>query len=49
MILSVVVSLIVLLIAYWWASQGLFDAFIHFVCVVIAGALAFAFWEPVTV
>jgi len=49
MILSVLVSLLVLLIAYWWASQGLFDAFIHFVCVVIAGALAFALWEPVTV
>jgi len=49
MILSVLTALLILLIAYWWASQGLFDAFIHFVCVVIAGALAFAFWEPLTV
>ena len=49
MILSVLTALLILLIAYWWASQGLFDAFIHFVCVVIAGVLAFAFWEPLTV
>ncbi|MCE9618867.1 MAG: hypothetical protein K8R92_03040 [Planctomycetes bacterium] len=49
MILSVLVALLVLLIAYWWSNQGVFDAFIHFVCVVIAGALAFALWEPVTV
>ena len=49
MIFSVLVALLVLLIAYWWANQGLFDAFIHFTCVVIAGALAFALWEPITV
>jgi hypothetical protein len=49
MILSILVSLIVLLIAYWWANQGLFDALIHCVCVVIAGAVALAVWEPVTV
>lgn len=49
MILSVLISLIVLLIAYWWANQGLFDAFIHFTCVVIAGVLAFSLWEPITV
>ncbi|MDZ4753833.1 MAG: CvpA family protein [Phycisphaerae bacterium] len=35
-----------LLIAYWWANQGLFSAILHFVCVVAAGALAFAVWEP---
>ncbi|MSR33382.1 MAG: hypothetical protein EXS12_01040 [Phycisphaerales bacterium] len=49
MMLSVLVSLLVLLIAYWWANQGLFDAFIHLTCVVIAGVLAFSLWEPVTV
>ena len=35
------------LIAYWWANQGLFSATIHFVCVLCAGALAFATWEPI--
>ena len=49
MILSIVISLLVLLIAYWWANQGLFDAFIQLICVVIAGALAFALWEPITI
>ena len=36
------------LIAYWWANQGLFSALIHLVCVIVAGALAFATWEPFT-
>jgi hypothetical protein len=34
------------LIAYWWATQGLLSAVLHLVCVIAAGALAFAFWEP---
>jgi hypothetical protein len=34
------------LIAYWWANQGTFSALLHLLCVVVAGALAFAFWEP---
>lgn len=46
---NIVVILIVLLIAYWWANQGLFSALLHLVCVVAAGALALAFWEPLTV
>ena len=36
------------LIAYWWATQGLLSAILHLVCVVAAGTLAFAFWEPLT-
>jgi hypothetical protein len=36
------------LIAYWWANQGLFSAVMHFVCVLCAGVLAFATWEPAT-
>lgn len=34
------------LIAYWWATQGLLSAVLHLVCVIAAGTLAFAFWEP---
>ena len=34
-------------IAYWWANQGLFSALLHLLCVIIAGAIALAFWEPV--
>lgn len=36
------------LIAYWWANQGLFSSVLHFVCVLCAGVLAFATWEPAT-
>jgi hypothetical protein len=37
------------IIAYWWANQGLFSAILHLVCVIIAGAIAFAVWEPLTI
>ena len=47
-ILSIGSLLIVLLIAYWWGNQGAFDALIHLIAVVIAGALALALWEPLT-
>lgn len=49
MVLSAIVVAIVLLIAYWWANQGLYSALLHFLCVVVAGAIAFALWEWVTV
>ena len=32
--------------AYWWATQGLFSAMIHFVLTVMAGIIALAIWEP---
>ncbi|MDA1263023.1 MAG: CvpA family protein [Planctomycetota bacterium] len=44
---NIIVVAFILLIAYWWANQGLFSAILHCICVIIAGALAFAFWEPV--
>jgi len=34
------------LITYWWATQGLFSATLHLICVIGAGVLAFATWEP---
>lgn len=48
-ILNLIIIFIVLLIAYWWANQGLFSAILHLVCVIAAGAIALALWEPVTV
>ncbi|MFM7051132.1 MAG: hypothetical protein ACKOYN_03235 [Planctomycetota bacterium] len=36
------------LIAYWWSNQGLLSALLHLTCVICAGALAFATWEPIT-
>ncbi len=49
MILNLIVIVFVLLIGYWWANQGLFSAVIHLLCVIVAGAIALAFWEPIGV
>lgn len=46
MFLNVAIVVLVLLIGYWWANQGVFSAIIHLLCVIVAGALALAFWEP---
>ena len=43
--LFIIVIGLVLLIAYWWANQGVFSAILHLVCVIVAGAVAFSTWE----
>jgi hypothetical protein len=48
-VFNILIIAIVLLIAYWWANQGLFSAILHLVCVIVAGAIALAVWEPLTV
>ncbi|MHC4414496.1 MAG: CvpA family protein [Planctomycetota bacterium] len=45
---NVLIILLVLLIAYWWGNQGVFSAIIHLLCVITAGAVALAVWEPLT-
>ena len=45
MILNLLVIAFVLAMAVMWATYGLFSAFIHLFIVIVAGALAFAFWE----
>ena len=47
-VLNIVIVALTFLIGYWWGNQGLFSAILHLVCVVAAGAIAFAFWEPLT-
>lgn len=37
---------ILIIIAYLWSARGLFSAFLHMVCCIIAAAVAFAVWEP---
>ncbi len=46
-VFNILVIGFILLIAYWWANQGLFSAILHLVCVFAAGVLAFATWEPI--
>jgi hypothetical protein len=45
-LLNILVIAFVGLIGYWWANQGLYSAFMHLMCVLVAGALGFATWEP---
>lgn len=51
MILNLAVIAIIVLSGLLWASpqkgRGLFSALIHLACVLAAGGLAFALWEPV--
>jgi len=48
-ILNVLVLGAIGFIAYWWISQGALSAVLHCLCVIVAGALAFAVWEPIVV
>ena len=45
---NILVMAFVALIAYWWSNQGLFGSILHFLCVLCAGVLAFATWEPIS-
>lgn len=45
-VLNIIVIGLILLIGYWWANQGLFSSILHCLCVIAAGAIALAFWEP---
>ncbi len=48
MIMNIVIVVFLLLMAYWWAMQGLLSASLHALAAVLAGAFAFALWEPLT-
>lgn len=38
----------VLGLGYLWMTRGFFSAFLHLLCTIAAGAIAFALWEPVS-
>lgn len=46
MFMNILVVIFVLSIGYAWMVRGIFNAMIHALCAFIAGAIAFAFWEP---
>lgn len=46
MFMNLLVIVFVLGIAYTWSVRGVFSSMIHAMCVVFAGAIAFAVWEP---
>lgn len=49
MIINLLIIAFLGLTMYWWGAQGVLSAVLHFVAVVVAGALALAIWEPLTV
>ncbi len=44
--LDLLIILFVAFMVYWWATQGLFSAFIHLLLTIFAAVLALAAWEP---
>lgn len=46
MMMNLMVIIGVLVIGYTWVTRGFLSAFLNLICVVIAGAIAFAVWEP---
>ena len=48
MLMSLLAIAVIGLLGYIWMIRGFFSALIHMVCVIIAGAFAFAFWEPLS-
>lgn len=49
MFMNILVVIFVLAIAYAWMVRGIFNAMIHALCALVAGAIAFAFWEPLSI
>lgn len=48
MILSLLVIAVSLGLGYIWLSRGFFSALLNLICVIVAGAIAFGFWEPLS-
>lgn len=48
MIANMLVVAFILLLAFFFSTQGLFSAILHLVVTVLAGAVALALWEPLT-
>ncbi len=48
MILNLVVVVLVLSVTAVWVLRGAFSSMLHMLCVIAAGAMAFALWEPLS-
>jgi len=48
MVMTGIAVLIVLAVGYVWLTRGFFSALIHLICTLIAGAIAFGVWEPLS-
>lgn len=48
MFMNILIVILVLVIGYAWMVRGVFSAMLHALCAIIAGAIAFGFWEPLS-
>ncbi|MFA6045025.1 MAG: CvpA family protein [Phycisphaerales bacterium] len=48
MLISIISIAVVLVTGYIWLTRGFYSALLNFICTVIAGAIAFGVWEPVS-
>jgi hypothetical protein len=46
MILKITCTILLLAITWVWLNRGFFNSLFHMLCTLVAGAIAFAFWEP---
>ncbi len=46
MVMKIVCTVLLLAITWVWLNRGFFSSLIHMLCTIAAGAIAFAFWEP---
>jgi hypothetical protein len=48
MALSIISVVVMLGLAYIWLTRGFYSSLLHLTCTIIAGAIAFAAWEPMS-
>ena len=48
LLLNLLVLFYIIFMTYWWSMQGLFSASIHLILTIMAGVIAFSFWEPLS-
>ena len=48
LLLNLLVLVYIIFMVYWWSMQGLFSASIHLILTIMAGVIAFSFWEPIS-
>jgi hypothetical protein len=48
MVMNLISIAIILGLGYLWVTRGFFSALLHLGCVIAAGAIAFALWEPLS-
>lgn len=48
MFMTLAVLVVIAILTFMWSTRGFLSALIHMFCVILAGAVAFAVWEPLS-